>query len=305
MKGPLILGMVIFLSCGFLPCSFEESTTPKPEDTTPDNDPICYEDGECLNSNLIDVTYPNTTAKCLEDCKNTAGCQWVTYKRHKYDPPQPTFCQLFENCGYFNEECRENCTTSHVSCPVQQCNILGRCEVLYTFLVQKTTKIYTYIYFRDCFYNRWGHTVPEDVLDIAQSIIVHGFHTLLLPIVAFFSRLVQPLKKIIKKMNIMPIIRLKPAATRCKLLNYSDYLLSKNKNFLCKWYVMNLEGNKNEITITIFINWKLEKNILENSRNLCIISCCANSILRSMTNLSWSHKTRNFKKLNVSMKQVY
>ena len=155
MKGPLILGMVIFLSCGFLPCS-SENTTPKPEDTTPDNDPICYEDGECLNSNLIDVTYPNTTAKCLEDCKNTAGCQWVTYKRHKYDPPQPTFCQLFENCGYFNEECRENCTTSHVSCPVQQCNILGRCEVLYTFLVQKTTNIYTntYIYFRDCFYNR-------------------------------------------------------------------------------------------------------------------------------------------------------
>ena len=75
--------------------------------------------------------------------------------------------------------------------------------------------------------------MPEDVLDIAQSIIVHGFHTLLLPIVAFFSRLVQPLKKIIKKMNIMPIIRLKPAATRCKLLNHSDYLLSKKKNFLC------------------------------------------------------------------------
>ena len=51
----------------------------------------------------------------------------------------------------------------------------------------------------------------KDVNIIAQIISAHGFHTLKQQTVVFCSRLVQPLKKIIKKMNTMPIIHLKPA----------------------------------------------------------------------------------------------
>ena len=128
MKGPQIFCILLFMTCSILTCSSEETTT-----IIPDPDPICYEDGECLNSNLIDVTYPNTTAKCLEDCKNTARCQWVTYKIHRY-ASSPTFCQLFENCGDFSDQCT-NCTSSQVTCAVQQCNIIGRCEVIFKCLI--------------------------------------------------------------------------------------------------------------------------------------------------------------------------
>ena len=86
---------------------------------------VCYELGECLNSNLIDVTLVNTTAQCLEDCKNTEGCQWFTYKYPVY---RQAFCEHFETCNLWSDNC-DNCTVGHVTCPEQQCNSLGRCKV--------------------------------------------------------------------------------------------------------------------------------------------------------------------------------
>ena len=97
----------------------ESTPTPTP--------PVCYENGECLNSNLIDVTYVNTTVQCLEDCKNTEGCQWFTYKFPPYRQP---FCEHFESCNVWSTDCT-NCTVGHVTCPEQECNILGRCKVTF------------------------------------------------------------------------------------------------------------------------------------------------------------------------------
>ena len=88
---------------------------------------VCYEIGECLFTNLIDVTYVNTTVQCLEDCKNTEGCQWFTYKFPAYRQP---FCELFTLSCVWSNDCT-NCTIGHVTCPEQQCNILGRCKVTF------------------------------------------------------------------------------------------------------------------------------------------------------------------------------
>ena len=92
---------------------------------------VCYEDGECLYSNLIDVTYPSSAEECLQHCRRTDRCQWFTYKVHG-----GSFCELFESCEFLSDNECTSCTTGQVSCPDQRCNILGRCEVIFKFLIK-------------------------------------------------------------------------------------------------------------------------------------------------------------------------
>ena len=103
---------------------------------------VCYEDGECLYSNLIDVTYPSSAEECLQHCRRTDRCQWFTFKTHG-----GSFCELFESCEYLSDNECTNCVTGQVTCPDQQCNILGRCEVIFKSLIQHfiTYKLFLYI----------------------------------------------------------------------------------------------------------------------------------------------------------------
>jgi len=95
---------------------------------------VCYEDGECLYSNLIDVTYPSSAEECLQHCRRTDRCQWFTYKVHG-----GSFCELFESCEFLSDNECTSCTTGQVSCPDQRCNILGRCEGLLLHSMMSTS----------------------------------------------------------------------------------------------------------------------------------------------------------------------
>ena len=73
---------------------------------------VCYEKGECLYSNLVDVTYPSSVEECLQHCRRTERCQWFTYKFFES-------CELFESCEYLSDNECNNCITGQVTCPDQ------------------------------------------------------------------------------------------------------------------------------------------------------------------------------------------
>ena len=111
-----------------------ESTTP------PDWPKVCYEKGECLFSNLLDVTHATSAERCLQDCKTTDGCQWFTYKEH-----DGSVCELFESCEYFSNDDCDNCISGQVSCSESECNskgVSGRCQVHFSLIfIQAGTEI--------------------------------------------------------------------------------------------------------------------------------------------------------------------
>ena len=96
-----------------------------PSTTTSTEAPnVCYEKGECLYSNLLEVTYASSAQNCLKDCRDFNGCKWFTYKQNHQ------LCELFESCEYLTgNECGEDCITGQVSCPDEQCGLNGRCQV--------------------------------------------------------------------------------------------------------------------------------------------------------------------------------
>ena len=52
----------------------------------------CEEQGQCLQSDVIGITYPKDAYSCLRDCKGQEGCLFYTFK-----PELGNLCELLAN----------------------------------------------------------------------------------------------------------------------------------------------------------------------------------------------------------------
>ena len=84
----------------------------------------CEEHGQCLQSDVIGITYPKDAYSCLRDCKGQEGCLFYTFK-----PELGNLCELLANCETFDTAGCSSCTSGSVSCPDVICSVPGLCQV--------------------------------------------------------------------------------------------------------------------------------------------------------------------------------
>ena len=84
----------------------------------------CGQNGQCLDSDVIGVTYPDDALSCLRDCKAQENCLFFTF-----NPEIGNLCELLASCGTFDLEGCPSCTSGPVSCPDALCSVQGFCQV--------------------------------------------------------------------------------------------------------------------------------------------------------------------------------
>ena len=88
---------------------------------------------ECVDSDIIDVTFVESYNECLEDCQDRKTCKWVSFDADTKS------CEILENCiNSRNEKC-PRCISGQRECQKElpqkglKCDAIGRCQVLQFF----------------------------------------------------------------------------------------------------------------------------------------------------------------------------
>lgn len=80
----------------------------------------CFVDGECLKSDSVAVTQQNTSNECLDNCKNTKGCQEFTFYG------DASICILYTECVELSDADCSDCVSGDVTCESLVCNEPGK-----------------------------------------------------------------------------------------------------------------------------------------------------------------------------------
>merc|ERR1712027_258388 len=81
----------------------------------------CFDLGQCKNSIALGATTADSTNQCLQLCKETTGCEYLTFDHTN------GACLLYTECTSLGiDEC-EQCLSGPVSCEFIQCGIPGQC----------------------------------------------------------------------------------------------------------------------------------------------------------------------------------
>ena len=87
-------------------------------------EPQCYVEGECLDSQLVNLTLQDNYNGCLNDCKDNMDCQWFTFKG------SGNVCLLLSDCITVSTENCQDCYSGEKTCqPKLDCNRNGICQV--------------------------------------------------------------------------------------------------------------------------------------------------------------------------------
>ena len=90
-------------------------------------EPQCYVEGECLDSQLVNLTLQDNYNDCLNDCKDNMDCQWFTFEG------SGNSCLLFSDCKTLSNVKCQNCYSGQRTCqPQLECDLNGICEVSYS-----------------------------------------------------------------------------------------------------------------------------------------------------------------------------
>ena len=87
-------------------------------------EPQCYVEGECLDSQLVNLTLQDNYNQCLKDCQHNTECQWFTFEGSQNS------CLLFSNCNTLSDSTCQYCYSGEKTCqPKLDCNLNGICQV--------------------------------------------------------------------------------------------------------------------------------------------------------------------------------
>ena len=65
-------------------------------------DPICFIQGECTNSTLLDLDFFQSENECLKFCQENEACTWFSFDF------ETKSCGIFENCSNLSsDDCPE------------------------------------------------------------------------------------------------------------------------------------------------------------------------------------------------------
>ena len=134
-------------------------------------EPQCYFKGECLNSQLVNLTKQDSYNKCLKDCQHNMECQWFTFEGSQNS------CLLFSDCNTISDSTCQHCYSGQKTCqPKLDCNLNGICQVKTTLILSWNWHIIneTFAFAGDCSWILWKPDfswVPVD-MSIQQGVHV-------------------------------------------------------------------------------------------------------------------------------------
>merc|ERR1711953_196827 len=95
----------------------------------------CFDLGGCQESPLLGAITVESTNQCLKTCKETEGCQHITYDHTN------GFCGLYLDCVTLDGSECEQCLSGPVTCDYIQCGIPGQCIGIFEY--QQTAQTQT------------------------------------------------------------------------------------------------------------------------------------------------------------------
>ena len=83
----------------------------------------CNVRGECIDSDLLQITHANDYLECLKACQESSDCNWYSYRKSQ------KYCVLYNTCSEISAEYCNDCVSGESTCPYYECNISGLCLV--------------------------------------------------------------------------------------------------------------------------------------------------------------------------------
>ena len=65
---------------------------------TQKQDLVCFEEGECIQSPFLGITFEQNEDDCLKHCQTILNCTWFTFDRKENS------CEIFTNCTNLSTE---------------------------------------------------------------------------------------------------------------------------------------------------------------------------------------------------------
>ena len=79
--------------------------------------------GECIDSDLLQITSTENSIECLKICQENTDCNWYTYRKSQ------KYCVLYNTCTEISDDYCSNCVSGESICPYYECNLSGLCLV--------------------------------------------------------------------------------------------------------------------------------------------------------------------------------
>lgn len=85
----------------------------------------CFMPGECVESSIVSLIFPETVEECLDWCKHTESCLYFTHYQVDF------VCLLLSECsgGLSTANCKD-CVSGDVKCEMMECNEPGKCVLV-------------------------------------------------------------------------------------------------------------------------------------------------------------------------------
>jgi len=94
----------------------------------------CFDLGQCKNSIALGATTADSTNQCLQLCKETSGCEYLTFDHTN------GACLLYTECTSLGTEECEQCLSGPVNCNYIECGIPGQCVGILEYQQTAQTK---------------------------------------------------------------------------------------------------------------------------------------------------------------------
>merc|ERR1712027_3038 len=94
----------------------------------------CFDLGQCKNSIALGATTADSTNQCLQLCKETTGCEYLTFDHTN------GACLLYTECTSLGTEECEQCLSGPVNCNYIECGIPGQCVGILEYQQTAQTK---------------------------------------------------------------------------------------------------------------------------------------------------------------------
>ena len=90
---------------------------------TQKQDLVCFEEGECIQSPFLGITFEQNEDDCLKHCQTILNCTWFTFDRKENS------CETFTNCTNLSTEKCHSCVSGERECQSKICDASGVCQV--------------------------------------------------------------------------------------------------------------------------------------------------------------------------------